>query len=166
MWYPAHWSEEGGPGGAGQEARRRGRATPAGPEVASGEGPWPRGGRRLRTCMSTGVGFSPGPGSCEHSLGLSHQCLPCVHTGAEKPGPLCLLCDFGFQKEWFWHHPQCTSDQHKNSACFHDAHTDTNACEGCWHPRQCLTTQRWMHWGFAHQNRAPRCLKAGLERAL
>ena len=89
----------------------------------------------------------------------SHQGLPCVTRELKSPGPLCLLCDFGFQKEWFGITPNAHLTNIKNSACFHDAHTDTNACEGCWHPRQCLTTQRWMHWGFTHQNRAPGCLQ-------
>ena len=39
------------------------------------------------------------------------------------------------------------------------AHTDTNACGGCWRRGQCLTTQRWTHRGFSHQNRAPWCLQ-------
>ena len=85
----------------------------------------------------------------------SHRGLPCVTRELKGPGPLCLLCDFGFQKGWFGITPNAHLTNIKNSACFHHAHTDTNACGGCWCCRQCLTTQRWTNRGFSHQNRAP-----------
>lgn len=111
--------KEGQVGRDRKQEEERGRAVTAGPEAASGEGPrrdehW--GGLLLSAELPSNIPWAS-----------SHQGLPCVTRELKSPGPLCLPCDFGFQKEWFGITPNAHLTNTENSACFHHTHTDTNA---------------------------------------